>query len=73
MKFLLVFTACSMVSSNCLDTLSTGKTFDSFRECSIAGYDMILDQAHRYPPIQFEIDQPAFLFDCIPIVKKETT
>ena len=73
MKFLLVFTACSMLNGNCLDTLSTGKTFDSFRECSIAGYDMILDQAHRYPPLQFEADQPAFLFDCIPIVKKETT
>ena len=73
MKYLLVFTACSMLNGNCLDTLSTGKTFDSFRECSIAGYDMILDQAHRYPPLQFEADLPAFLFDCIPIVKKETT
>ncbi len=27
MKFLLVFTVCSMVNGNCLDTMSTGKKF----------------------------------------------
>ena len=55
-----------MVNNQCLDTLSTGRAFDTFRECSIAGYEMILDQAHRFAPLQFEVDKPAFLFDCMP-------
>ena len=67
MKFLLVITVCSMVNGNCLDTLSTGKQFDTFRECSMVGYDLIKDQALRFSPLQFEIDKPAFLFDCIEI------
>jgi hypothetical protein len=67
MNFLLVFTVCSMVTTNCLDTLSTGKKFDTFKECSMAGYDLIKDQALIFPPLQFEIDKPAFLFDCIEI------
>jgi hypothetical protein len=67
MNFLLVFTVCSMVTTNCLDTLSTGKKFDTFRECSMAGYDLIKDQALIFPTLQFEIDKPAFLFDCIEI------
>ena len=56
-----------MVNGNCLDTLSTGKQFDTFRECSMVGYDLIKDQALRFSPLQFEIDKPAFLFDCIEI------
>lgn len=56
-----------MVTTNCLDTISTGKKFDTFRECSMAGYDLIKDQALIFPPLQYEIDKPAFLFDCIEI------
>jgi hypothetical protein len=56
-----------MVTTNCLDTISTGKKFDTFRECSMAGYDLIKDQALIFPPLQFEIDKPVFLFDCIEI------
>ena len=65
MNFLLVITVCSMVTTNCLDTLSTGKKFDTFRECSMAGYDFIKDQALIFPPLQFEIDKPAFLFQIV--------
>ena len=56
-----------MVTTNCLDTISTGKKFDTFRECSMAGYDLIKYQAIIFPPLQYEIDKPAFLFDCIEI------
>ena len=66
MNFLLVFTVCSMVNGNCLDTLSTGKQFDTFRECSMVGYDLIKDQALKFPLLKYEVDKPAFLFDCIP-------
>ena len=67
MNFLLVITVCSMVNGNCLDTMSTGKKFETFRECSMAGYDLIKDQALIFPPLQYEVDKPAFLFDCIEI------
>jgi hypothetical protein len=33
----------------------------------MAGYDLIKDQALIFPPLQYEIDKPAFLFDCIEI------
>ena len=55
-----------MLNNQCLDTLSTGKSFTTFRECSIAGYEMILEQSKMFHPLQYEIDKPAFLFDCIP-------
>jgi hypothetical protein len=65
MNFLLVFTVCSMVTTNCLDTLSTGKKFDTFRECTIAGYDFIIEQNKLFPLDQFEKVKPSFHFDCI--------
>ncbi len=65
MNFLLVFTVCSMVTTNCLDTLSTGKKFDTFRECSMAGYEFIAEQNKLFPLDQFEKVKPSFHFDCI--------
>ncbi len=50
MKFLLIFTICSMVNGNCLDVMSTGKKFDSFRECTIAGYEFIAEQKYATLP-----------------------
>lgn len=71
MKFLLVYTACSMITTNCIDTLSTGKTFDTFRECSIAGYELISEQNKIFPKEQFDKVRPAFLFDCIETFGKD--
>lgn len=65
MKFLLVFTICSMVNGNCLDTMSTGKKFDTFRECTLTGYDFITEQNKLFPLDQFEQTKPSFNFDCI--------
>jgi len=65
MNFLLVITVCSMVTTNCLDTLSTGKKFDTFRECTIAGYEFIAEQNKLFPLDQFEKVKPSFHFDCI--------
>ena len=65
MNFLLVFTVCSMVTTNCLDTLSTGKKFNTFRECTIAGYEFIAEQNKLFPLDQFEKVKPSFHFDCI--------
>jgi hypothetical protein len=64
MNFLLVFTVCSMVNGNCLDTMSTGKKFDTFRECTIAGYEFISEQNKLFPSDQFEKVKPSFYFDC---------
>ena len=64
MNFLLVFTVCSMVNSNCLDTMSTGKKFDTFRECTIAGYEFIAEQNKLFPIDQFDKVKPSFHFDC---------
>ena len=65
MNFLLVFTVCSMVTTNCLDTISTGKKFNTFRECTIAGYEFIAEQNKLFPLDQFEKVKPSFHFDCI--------
>ncbi len=54
-----------MVTTNCLDTLSTGKHFDTFRECSMAGYEFIAEQNKLFPLDQFEKVKPSFHFDCI--------
>jgi hypothetical protein len=64
MNFLLVFTVCSMVNGNCLDTMSTGKKFNTFRECTIAGYEFIAEQNKLFPLDQFEKVKPSFHFDC---------
>jgi hypothetical protein len=64
MNFLLVFTVCSMVNGNCLDTMSTGKKFNTFRECTIAGYEFIAQQNKLFPLDQFEKVKPSFHFDC---------
>ena len=65
MKFLLVFTVCSMVNTNCLDPMSTGKKFDNFRDCTIAGYEFIAEQNKIFPIDQFDKVKPAYSFDCI--------
>jgi hypothetical protein len=65
MNFLLVFTVCSMVNGNCLDTMSTAKKFNTFRECTIAGYEFIAEQNKLFPLDQFEKVKPSFHFDCI--------
>ena len=54
-----------MVTTNCLDTISTGKKFDTFRECTIAGYEFIAEQNKLFPLDQFEKVKPSFHFDCI--------
>jgi len=72
MNFLLVFTVCSMVTTNCLDTISTGKKFDTFRECTIAGYDFITEQNKLFPLNQFEKVKPSFNFDCIETAEQPT-
>jgi hypothetical protein len=64
MNFLLVFTVCSMVNGNCLDTMSTGKKFNTFRECTIAGYEFIAEQNKLFPLDQFDKVKPSFHFDC---------
>ena len=53
-----------MVTTNCLDTISTGKKFNTFRECSIAGYEFIAEQNKLFPLDQFEKVKPSFHFDC---------
>lgn len=65
MKFLLVFTVCSMVNGNCLDTMSTTKKFDTLRECTVAGYDFISEQNKLFPVDQFDKVKPSFSFDCV--------
>lgn len=65
MKFLLVFTVCSMVNGNCLDTMSTAKKFDTLRDCTIAGYDFIAEQNKIFPIDQFDNVKPSFSFDCV--------
>ena len=65
MKFLLVFTVCSMVNGNCLDTMSTGKKFNNLRDCTIAGYELIAEQNKIFPIDQFEKVKPSFSFDCV--------
>lgn len=65
MKFLLVFSVCSMVNTNCLDPMSTGKKFDNFRDCTIAGYEFIAEQNKLFPIDQFDKVKPAYSFDCV--------
>ena len=65
MKFLLVFTVCSMVNTNCLDTMSTAKKFDTLRDCTIAGYEFIAEQNKIFPIDQFDNVKPSFSFDCV--------
>ena len=65
MNFLLVFAVCSIINGNCLDTMSTGKKFNTFRECTIAGYEFIAEQNKIFPLDQFEKVKPSFHFDCI--------
>jgi len=65
MNFLLVFAICSIINGNCLDTMSTGKKFNTFRECTIAGYEFIAEQNKLFPLDQFEKVKPSFHFDCI--------
>jgi hypothetical protein len=65
MNFLLVFTVCSIINGNCLDTMSTDKKFNTFRECTIAGYEFIAEQNKLFPLDQFEKVKPSFHFDCI--------
>ena len=65
MNFLLVFAVCSIINGNCLDTMSTGKKFNTFRECTIAGYEFIAEQNKLFPLDQFEKVKPSFHFDCI--------
>ena len=65
MNFLLVFAVCSIINGNCLDTISTGKKFNTFRECTIAGYEFIAEQNKLFPLDQFEKVKPSFHFDCI--------
>jgi len=45
--------------------MNTGKKFDTFRECTIAGYDFIAEQNKLFPIDQFEKVKPSFHFDCI--------
>ena len=53
-----------MVNGNCLDTMSTAKKFNTFRECTIAGYEFIAEQNKLFPLDQFEKVKPSFHFDC---------
>jgi hypothetical protein len=70
MNFLLVFAVCSIINGNCLDTMSTGKKFNTFRECTIAGYEFIAEQNKLFPLDQFEKVKPSFHFDCIETPEK---
>ena len=72
MKFLLVFTVCSMVNGNCLEVMSTGKKFDTFRECTIVGYEFIAEQNKLFPIDQFEKTKPSFHFDCLETLEQST-
>ena len=54
-----------MVNGNCLDTMSTGKKFDTLRDCTIAGYELIAEQNKIFPIDQFDKVKPSFSFDCI--------
>ena len=72
MKFLLIFTVCSMVNGNCLEVMNTGKKFDTFRECTIAGYEFIAEQNKLFPIDQFEKTKPSFHFDCIETPEQST-
>jgi len=65
MKFLLIVTIGSMVNGNCLDVMSTGKMVNTFRECTIAGYEFIAEQNKLFPLDQFEKVKPSFHFDCM--------
>jgi hypothetical protein len=65
MKFLLVFTVCSIVNGNCLEVMNTGKKFNTFRECTIAGYDFIAKENKLFSIDQFDKIKPSFHFDCI--------
>lgn len=72
MKFLLVFTVCSMVNGNCLEVMSTGKKFNTFRECTIDGYIFIAEQNKLFPIDQFEKTKPSFHFDCLETPEQST-
>jgi hypothetical protein len=72
MNFLLVFAVCSIINGNCLDTMSTGKKFNTFRECTIAGYEFIAEQNKLFPLDQFEKVKPSFHFDCIETAEQPT-
>lgn len=64
MKYLLIFTICSMMDGSCLPIKSTGRTFDTFKQCSLAGYEMIHIFAKEFDKDMFEEIRPAFIFDC---------
>lgn len=72
MKFLLIFTVCSMVNGNCLEVMSTGKKFNTFRECTIDGYIFIAEQNKLFPIDQFEKTKPSFHFDCLETLEQST-
>ena len=45
--------------------MSTGKKFNTFRECTIDGYIFIAEQNKLFPIDQFEKVKPSFHFDCL--------
>ena len=52
--------------------MSTGKKFDTFRECTIAGYEFIAEQNKLFPIDQFEKAKPSFHFDCLETLEQST-
>jgi len=61
-----------MVNGNCLEVMSTGKKFDTFRECTIVGYEFIAEQNKLFPIDQFEKTKPSFHFDCLETLEQST-
>ena len=61
-----------MVNGNCLDVMSTGKKFNTFRECTIDGYIFIAEQNKLFPIDQFDKVKPSFHFDCIETPEQST-
>ena len=52
--------------------MSTGKKFDTFRECTIVGYEFIAEQNKLFPIDQFEKTKPSFHFDCLETLEQST-
>lgn len=65
MKFILFLQLCLFVNNECMEPFNTNLKFDSFKECSIAGYQIILQEATNISEKDYNKFRPAFIFNCI--------
>ena len=70
MKFILVLHLCSMLTSECFESVHVGLSFNDHRDCAIAVYDISGASLKALNPERVNKEELAVKFECIKVPNK---